>query len=167
MNSTFCEAGFGLKWGAASPPAGGLRSNPCFVPRFCQHQRPEHGGKEGQRGGGDRGGHGDGDLGDGRANVPSWKVCSAAPHGVLQVRKHPDTWFSWWASIWFCLKKTSLTFILLSVLFRIILGAHTDPSVDVSDPISEQFYKEVWVATSARNATIYQKVNLTSLSSSQ
>uniref|UniRef100_A0A7N5ZYI1 Phospholipase n=1 Tax=Anabas testudineus TaxID=64144 RepID=A0A7N5ZYI1_ANATE len=42
--------------------------------------------------------------------------------------------------------------------FKIILGAYTDPSIDVSDPVSDQFYKEVWVATSARNATIYQKV---------
>ncbi|XP_008277310.1 phospholipase D1-like [Stegastes partitus] len=42
--------------------------------------------------------------------------------------------------------------------FRTILGAHTDPSIDVSDPISDQFYKEVWMATCARNATIYQKV---------
>lgn len=44
-----------------------------------------------------------------------------------------------------------------------ILGAYTDPSINVSDPISAQFYKEVWVATSARNATIYQKVKLTLL----
>lgn len=29
----------------------------------------------------------------------------------------------------------------------------------MSDPISEHFYKEVWTATCARNATIYQKVN--------
>ncbi|XP_028288110.1 phospholipase D1-like [Parambassis ranga] len=42
--------------------------------------------------------------------------------------------------------------------FKMILGAHTDPSIDVSDPISDQFYKEVWMATSARNASIYQKV---------
>ncbi|KAI3355510.1 hypothetical protein L3Q82_018352 [Scortum barcoo] len=42
--------------------------------------------------------------------------------------------------------------------FKMILGAHTDPSIDVSDPISDQFYKEVWMATCARNATIYQKV---------
>ncbi|KAM4606675.1 phospholipase D1 isoform 1-T2 [Polymixia lowei] len=42
--------------------------------------------------------------------------------------------------------------------FRMILGANTDPSVDVSDPISDHFYKEVWMATGARNATIYQKV---------
>nr|XP_046227408.1 phospholipase D1 [Scatophagus argus]XP_046227409.1 phospholipase D1 [Scatophagus argus] len=42
--------------------------------------------------------------------------------------------------------------------FKTILGAHTDSSIDVSDPISDQFYKEVWMATCARNATIYQKV---------
>ncbi|XP_023265052.1 phospholipase D1-like [Seriola lalandi dorsalis] len=39
-----------------------------------------------------------------------------------------------------------------------ILGANTDPSIDLSDPVSDQFYKEVWMATCARNATIYQKV---------
>lgn len=43
---------------------------------------------------------------------------------------------------------------------RTILGAHTDPSIDVSDPISDHFYKEIWMATCARNATIYQKVTL-------
>ncbi|XP_014877479.1 phospholipase D1-like [Poecilia latipinna] len=42
--------------------------------------------------------------------------------------------------------------------FRMILGANTDPSIDVSDPISELFYKETWMATCARNASIYQKV---------
>ncbi|XP_051909778.1 phospholipase D1-like isoform X2 [Hippocampus zosterae] len=42
--------------------------------------------------------------------------------------------------------------------FKMILGAHTDASIDVSDPISDQFYKEVWMTTCARNATIYQKV---------
>ncbi|XP_034562720.1 phospholipase D1 [Notolabrus celidotus] len=42
--------------------------------------------------------------------------------------------------------------------FKTILGGHTDPSIDVSDPISDRFYKEVWMATCARNATIYQKV---------
>ncbi|KAJ8278130.1 hypothetical protein GJAV_G00084190 [Gymnothorax javanicus] len=42
--------------------------------------------------------------------------------------------------------------------FRMILGAFDDTSIDVTDPISDQFYKEVWTATSARNASIYQKV---------
>ncbi|XP_077365786.1 phospholipase D1-like [Festucalex cinctus] len=42
--------------------------------------------------------------------------------------------------------------------FKTILGAHTDASIDVSDPISDQFYKDVWLSTCSRNATIYQKV---------
>ncbi|XP_056289759.1 phospholipase D1 isoform X2 [Pseudoliparis swirei] len=42
--------------------------------------------------------------------------------------------------------------------FRMILGANTDTSIDVSDPLSDHFYKEVWMATCARNASIYQKV---------
>ncbi|KAJ0059938.1 hypothetical protein NL108_015863 [Boleophthalmus pectinirostris] len=42
--------------------------------------------------------------------------------------------------------------------FRTILGANADSSIDVSDPISDTFYKEVWMSICARNATIYQKV---------
>ncbi|KAL3049582.1 hypothetical protein OYC64_008936 [Pagothenia borchgrevinki] len=42
--------------------------------------------------------------------------------------------------------------------FRTILGGHTDTSIDLSDPISERFYKEVWMTTAGRNATIYEKV---------
>ncbi|XP_066518510.1 phospholipase D1a isoform X2 [Hoplias malabaricus] len=42
--------------------------------------------------------------------------------------------------------------------FRMVLGAFTDPCVDVQDPISDRFYKEVWMTTAARNATIYEKV---------
>ncbi|KAK5857689.1 hypothetical protein PBY51_010916 [Eleginops maclovinus] len=42
--------------------------------------------------------------------------------------------------------------------FRTILGGHTDTTIDVSDPISERFYKEVWMTTAGRNATIYEKV---------
>ncbi|KAJ8387181.1 hypothetical protein AAFF_G00159930 [Aldrovandia affinis] len=42
--------------------------------------------------------------------------------------------------------------------FRTILGAFTDPTIDVTDPISDHFYKEVWMATCARNASIYQRV---------
>ncbi|KAL7849340.1 hypothetical protein SRHO_G00209630 [Serrasalmus rhombeus] len=43
---------------------------------------------------------------------------------------------------------------------RTILGAFTDPSIDVSDPISDCFYKEVWMTTAGRNATIYEKVRM-------
>nr|XP_040023762.1 phospholipase D1-like [Gasterosteus aculeatus aculeatus] len=42
--------------------------------------------------------------------------------------------------------------------FRMILGANTDASIDVSDPLSDHFYKEIWMSTCARNAAIYQKV---------
>lgn len=30
----------------------------------------------------------------------------------------------------------------------------------MSDPVSDHFYKEVWLSTAARNATIYQKVSV-------
>uniref|UniRef100_A0A673B9B9 Phospholipase n=1 Tax=Sphaeramia orbicularis TaxID=375764 RepID=A0A673B9B9_9TELE len=42
--------------------------------------------------------------------------------------------------------------------FRTILGGHTDSSIDLADPISDRFYKEVWMTTAGRNATIYEKV---------
>ena len=48
----------------------------------------------------------------------------------------------------------------LAPSIRTILGGHTDPSIDVSDPVSDHFYKEVWMTTCARNATIYQRVSL-------
>ncbi|XP_077477330.1 phospholipase D1a [Stigmatopora argus] len=42
--------------------------------------------------------------------------------------------------------------------FRTILGDHSDVGIDLSDPISDRFYKEVWMTTAGRNATIYEKV---------
>lgn len=48
----------------------------------------------------------------------------------------------------------------LFVLRRTILGGHTDTSIDLSDPISDRFYKEVWMTTAGRNATIYEKVRV-------
>nr|XP_029516543.1 phospholipase D1-like [Oncorhynchus nerka] len=42
--------------------------------------------------------------------------------------------------------------------FRTVLGAHMDTTIDVSDPISDHFYKDVWMTTAGRNATIYEKV---------
>ncbi|XP_066204049.1 phospholipase D1 isoform X3 [Saccopteryx leptura] len=42
--------------------------------------------------------------------------------------------------------------------FRIVLGYLSDPSEDIQDPVSDKFFKEVWVSTAARNATIYDKV---------
>ncbi|XP_036098597.1 phospholipase D1 isoform X6 [Molossus molossus] len=42
--------------------------------------------------------------------------------------------------------------------FRVVLGYLYDPSEDIQDPVSDKFFKEVWVSTAARNATIYDKV---------
>ncbi|XP_030431900.1 phospholipase D1 isoform X1 [Gopherus evgoodei] len=42
--------------------------------------------------------------------------------------------------------------------FRVVLGCSTDLSADLQDPVSDRFFKEVWVATAARNATIFDKV---------
>uniref|UniRef100_A0A672S279 phospholipase D n=1 Tax=Sinocyclocheilus grahami TaxID=75366 RepID=A0A672S279_SINGR len=42
--------------------------------------------------------------------------------------------------------------------FKTILGAFDDPTIDVSDPISNGFYKDVWMSISGRNVTIYEKV---------
>ncbi|XP_056281661.1 phospholipase D1a isoform X2 [Pseudoliparis swirei] len=42
--------------------------------------------------------------------------------------------------------------------FRTILGGHNDTSIDMADPVSDRFYKEVWMTTAGRNATIYEKV---------
>lgn len=42
--------------------------------------------------------------------------------------------------------------------FRVVLGYHSDSSEDIQDPVSDKFFKEVWVSTAARNATIYDKV---------
>ncbi|CAL8273449.1 unnamed protein product [Merluccius merluccius] len=39
-----------------------------------------------------------------------------------------------------------------------ILGGHGDGTIDMSDPVSDRFYKEVWMTTAGRNATIYEKV---------
>lgn len=54
----------------------------------------------------------------------------------------------------------TLSHLLGVFALRMILGANNDPSINVSDPISDYFYKEVWMATCARNASIYQKVSL-------
>ncbi|CAL8285496.1 unnamed protein product [Lota lota] len=42
--------------------------------------------------------------------------------------------------------------------FRTILGGHGDGTIDLSDPVSDRFYKDVWMTTAGRNATIYEKV---------
>ncbi|XP_069416225.1 phospholipase D1 isoform X6 [Ovis canadensis] len=42
--------------------------------------------------------------------------------------------------------------------FRVVLGYLSGPSEDIQDPVSDKFFKEVWVSTAARNATIYDKL---------
>nr|XP_048719976.1 phospholipase D1 isoform X2 [Caretta caretta] len=42
--------------------------------------------------------------------------------------------------------------------FRVVLGCSTDLNADLQDPVSDRFFKEVWVSTAARNATIFDKV---------
>lgn len=42
---------------------------------------------------------------------------------------------------------------------RVVLGLLGDYSVDISDPISDKFYKEIWMGTAAKNASVYDKVN--------
>ncbi|RXN28958.1 phospholipase D1-like protein [Labeo rohita] len=41
--------------------------------------------------------------------------------------------------------------------FRLVLGLLGD-SIDISDPISDRFYKEIWMVTAAKNASVYDKV---------
>lgn len=42
--------------------------------------------------------------------------------------------------------------------FRLVLGLLGD-NIDISDPISDRFYKEIWMVTAAKNASVYDKVN--------
>lgn len=42
--------------------------------------------------------------------------------------------------------------------FRLVLGLLGD-DIDISDPISDRFYKEIWMVTAAKNASVYDKVN--------
>ncbi|KAK3568233.1 hypothetical protein QTP86_002014 [Hemibagrus guttatus] len=41
--------------------------------------------------------------------------------------------------------------------FRLVLGLLGDYSVDISDPISDRFYKEIWMVTAGKNASVYDK----------
>ncbi|KAM9035956.1 phospholipase D1 isoform X1 [Sarcophilus harrisii] len=42
--------------------------------------------------------------------------------------------------------------------FRVVLGYLSEPISEILDPVSDKFFKEVWISTAARNATIYDKV---------
>nr|XP_032834394.1 phospholipase D1-like [Petromyzon marinus] len=47
---------------------------------------------------------------------------------------------------------------LRTYCFRLVLGLLDSPEVDISDPVCDHFFKEVWMATAGRNATVYEKV---------
>ncbi|XP_023700617.1 phospholipase D2 isoform X1 [Paramormyrops kingsleyae] len=51
-----------------------------------------------------------------------------------------------------------LTLALRKECFRVLLAADADPSIDIQDPISEDFFQEVWNKTAASNASIYETV---------
>lgn len=44
-----------------------------------------------------------------------------------------------------------------SFCLRVVLGG-SDLNPDHQDPVCERFFKEVWISTAARNATIFDKV---------
>lgn len=50
-------------------------------------------------------------------------------------------------------------------LLRVVLGG-SDLNPEHQDPVSDKFFKEVWIATAARNATIFDKVRSTATSPS-
>ncbi|XP_031713368.1 phospholipase D1 isoform X1 [Anarrhichthys ocellatus] len=51
-----------------------------------------------------------------------------------------------------------LTLALRKECFRVLVGASSDPSVNVDDPISDEFFFLGWNAPAKLNATIYDKV---------
>ncbi|CAB1316362.1 unnamed protein product [Coregonus sp. 'balchen'] len=51
-----------------------------------------------------------------------------------------------------------LTLALRKECFRVLLGADSDPKIDIDDPISDQFFLLGWNTTAKLNAKIYDKV---------
>ncbi|KAM3869442.1 phospholipase D2 [Diretmus argenteus] len=51
-----------------------------------------------------------------------------------------------------------LTLALRKECFRVLVGADSDPSINIDDPISDEFFFLVWNATAELNASIYDKV---------
>lgn len=49
--------------------------------------------------------------------------------------------------------------VCLSLRFRVLLGADSDPSIDIDDPISDHFFAEVWNKMAQSNASIYDTVS--------
>ncbi|KAL4659938.1 phospholipase D2 [Arapaima gigas] len=51
-----------------------------------------------------------------------------------------------------------LTLALRKECFRVLLGVTSESGVDIQDPVSEEFFQEVWNKTAAFNAMIYETV---------
>uniref|UniRef100_A0A8C9TFX8 Phospholipase n=1 Tax=Scleropages formosus TaxID=113540 RepID=A0A8C9TFX8_SCLFO len=51
-----------------------------------------------------------------------------------------------------------LTLALRKECFRVLLGVDSECSADIQDPVSEEFFQEVWNKTAASNARIYETV---------
>ncbi|KAG7464598.1 hypothetical protein MATL_G00167260 [Megalops atlanticus] len=51
-----------------------------------------------------------------------------------------------------------LTLALRKECFRVLLGADSEPCIDIQDPICDEFFQEVWNKTAKSNANIYDTV---------
>ncbi|XP_068600156.1 phospholipase D2 [Brachionichthys hirsutus] len=51
-----------------------------------------------------------------------------------------------------------LTLALRKECFSVLVGASSDPRIDVDDPVSDEFFFGAWNATARQNAIIYDKV---------
>ncbi|XP_062392373.1 phospholipase D2 isoform X1 [Sardina pilchardus] len=51
-----------------------------------------------------------------------------------------------------------LTLALRKECFRVLLGAESDPSVVIDDPVSDEFFYAVWNTIARENAAIFEKV---------
>ncbi|XP_036379935.1 phospholipase D2 [Megalops cyprinoides] len=51
-----------------------------------------------------------------------------------------------------------LTLALRMECFRVLLGVESDSGIDIQDPISDEFFQEVWNRTAQSNANIYDTV---------
>ncbi|XP_060768462.1 phospholipase D2 [Neoarius graeffei] len=51
-----------------------------------------------------------------------------------------------------------LALALRKECFRVLLGADSDPSIDIDDPVSDHFFTEVWNKLAQSNASVYETV---------
>lgn len=51
-----------------------------------------------------------------------------------------------------------LALALRKECFRVLLGADSDPAVDIDDPVSDNFFTEVWNNIARSNASVYERV---------